>query len=1041
MNRKSYLSSGLTGLCFLVMIFCSLYASAQADRTITGKVTDETGAGLAGVSVVLKGASNAGTVTNESGNFSLRVPAGRHTLSVSYTGYTGREIAVDGQTAVNVSLSPDPQAKDLNEVVVVGYGTQRKVDLTGSVGSISRKDIATRPVTSPDQALTGKISGVSITNRSGDPAAPIDVRIRGIGTVGTNQPLFVIDGVPIVQTSNVTVNTASYSESNPLAAMNPNDIETIDVLKDASASAIYGARAANGVIIITTKRGKEGKASVSYDGYQGWQAIAKSQYFDVLNVQQYIALQSELGRDFSEFSSKPNFDWQDAVFKTAHVSNHNISVSGGSKNATFNVGAGYHDQDGVELAQSFKRISLKANSDFKVGKYLRFGESVLISSTERGLQSEGGNFAAAGAARNAPYYYPYDPNDPLGLNPSTAETRGSNASANNYMWQLDKRYNEVRVVLRKILANAYGEIEPIPGLKYRLAVGVDYNVGDGFFFQQATTQDYGGGIRNSLLTSERPLETTTNMTHTLTYTKEFGKHSLTALIGEEETNFSFTKVRLQGANLFNTAIRFPTVATTIAATNEGDHWALRGYLGRLFYNFDNRYLVTFNVRRDESSRFAKEHRSGTFPSVSAGWKLSEEKFFAKTDSKLFDDVKIRASWGQAGNQFTGTNFAYLPSLQSSIFYAIGGGQNVVRGPAPVIFANENLQWETSTQFDVGADITMLGQKVDITVDYYNKVTNDVLLSLPIPYVSGYFLPADANIGQIKNSGIELAATYRNKVGKLSYSIGGNFTTVKNKVTSLGSIKEIVSGAGGSLTHRTTAGDELGYFYGYKTDGIYQNAGDVAKALPDAFSIGAQPGDIRFVDVNGDGRVDAGDRTRIGKAMPGYYYGINLSGNYGAFDIMLFFQGRGDIQVYNAVRANMEAMKEGNNARVSVLDRWTGEGTSNTMPRATASDPNSNTRYSDRWIEDGSYMRFKNLQLGFVFPAQKLRSLTGEFITGARFYVGVQNLFTFTGYDGYDPEVTRGSSFQKGEFPLANSVDDGASPQPRIFQLGWQVTFN
>ncbi|MEP7258704.1 MAG: TonB-dependent receptor, partial [Flavitalea sp.] len=944
------------------MILLSLHANAQTDRKITGKVTDETGTGLSGVSVLLKGANNKGTVTDESGAFSLSAPQGKATLRFSYTGYITKDVPADNGDAISLSLVPDPQAKDLNEVVVVGYGTQRKVDLTGAVGSITRKDIATRPVTSPDQAMAGKISGVSISNRSGDPAAPIDVRIRGVGTVGNNQPLWVIDGVAIVQTTNVTVNTASYAESNPLAGMNPNDIESIDVLKDASASAIYGARAANGVIIITTKRGKEGKATASYDGYQGFQSISKSKKFDVLNVPQYIALQSELGRDFSAFSSKPFFDWQDAIFKTAHVSNHNISVSGGSKNATFNVGAGYHEQDGVEIAQAFKRISLKANSDFKVGKSLKFGESILISSTERGIQSEGANFAAAGASRNAPYYSPYDATDPFGLNASTAATRGSGATANNYIWATDSRFNEVKVVARKILASAYGEFEPIAGLKYRLAVGVDYNVGDGYFFQEATTKDYGGGIRNSLLTSERPLETTANMTHTLTYQKDYKKHSLTALVGEEETNFSFTKVRLQGGNLFNTAIRFPTVATTVAATNEGDHWALRSYLGRVFYNFDNRYLLTATVRRDESSRFSKENRSGTFPSISAGWKLSEEKFFSKANSKLFDDVKIRASWGQSGNQFTGNNFAYLPSLQTNIFYVVGAGQTVVRGPSPVIFANENLKWETSTQVDIGADITMLSSKLDITFDYYNKVSNDVLLSLPIPYVSGYFLPADANIGQIKNSGIELAATYRNKIGNFRYSVGGNITTVHNIVSSLGSIKEITSGAGGSITHRTTLGEELGYFYGYKTDGIYQNAAEIAKALPDAASTGPVPGDIRFVDVNGDGKVDAGDRTKIGKAMPGYFYGFTLTGNYKGFDMSAFFQGRGGIEVYNAVRAGMEDMKDGNNQRVSVLNRWTGDGTSNSMPRATASDPNNNNRYSDRWIENGSFMRFKNFDL-------------------------------------------------------------------------------
>jgi hypothetical protein len=336
---------------------------------------------------------------------------------------------------------------------------------------------------------------------------------------------------------------------------------------------------------------------------------------------------------------------------------------------------------------------------------------------------------------------------------------------------------------------------------------------------------------------------------------------------------------------------------------------------------------------------------------------------------------------------------------------------------------------------------MLNRKLDITFDYYKKTTNDVLLSLPIPYTSGYFLPADANIGQIKNSGIELSATFRDRRGEFGYSISGNITTVKNQVESLGSIKEIISGTGGNQTHRTTAGEDLAYFYGYKTDGIYQNADEVANALPDAFSSARQPGDIRFADVNGDKRVDANDRTRIGKTTPGYFYGLSANATFMGFDLGIFLQGVGDMQVYNSVRADMENLRSGNNQFTTVLNRWSGEGTSNTIPRATATDPNSNNRYSDRWIENGAYLRVKNLQVGYTLPGQKLRAVTGDFINSARFYIGVQNLFTFTDYSGYDPEVTRGASYQKGEFPLANGVDAGGSPQPRILQLGWQISFN
>lgn len=1010
----------------------------QTQKGVTGKVIDENGVGLAGVSITIKGTSK-GTITDSSGFYSINLADKNSVLLFSFLNYSKKEIKAGSALTLNVQLAIDPKSKDLGEVVVVGYGTQRKVDLTGAVGSVTRKDIINKPFTSPDQILGGRISGVNIANRSGDPGAPIDVRIRGVGTVGNNQPLWVIDGVPIVLTSNITVNTGSFTESNPLAAINPSDIESIDVLKDASAAAIYGARAANGVIIVTTKRGKEGRTSLTYDGYQGVQNVPKSKRIDVLNVPQFIALQNELGRDLSSFNGQPFVDWQDAIFiKNAAVSNNNLSVSGGSKNINFNVGGGLMNYQGVERGQSFRRLSFKANSDFKVGKSLKFGESILISSTDRGVQSEGGNFGAFNSSLNAPYYKIYDANDPTGYNPSNNVTTGEGANGSNLVWATDARYNDTRVLTRKMLGSVYAELEIIKDLKYKITLGADYNVGDGSFFQEATDINYGGGTRSSLLVQERPIELTTTMAHTLSYHKEFGKHDLTVLAGEEETNFRYDKLRLQGGSLFNTDIRFASVATTVAGANEADQWAIRGFLGRVNYVLNNKYLFTFNVRRDASSRFSKDNRTGIFPSFSAGWRVSDEAFLK--DSKTISDLKLRASWGQSGNQFTGQNFSYIPSLATSIFYVVGSGQTVVRGPAPIIFANQNLKWETSTQLDFGADLALLNKKLDVTIDYYKKTTNDVLLSLPIPYVSGYFLPADANIGEIQNSGIELSLNYRDQIGNFRYSLGGNFTTVSNKVVSLGGIPDIITGTGGGQTHRTTVGEPLGYFYGFKTDGIYQNAAEVAKALPDAYSAGPQPGDIRFVDVNGDGKIDAADRTKIGSSIPGYYYGFNLTGAYKGFDVSVFFQGVGNIQIYNQARSSLESMNGGNNQSASVLKRWSGEGSSNDMPRATLSDPNSNNRYSTRWIENGSYLRIKNFQVGYTLPSSSLHRITKSFISASRFYIGIANLATFTKYKGYDPEVTRGASFQKGEFPLANGQDAGGSPQPTVAQFGWNITF-
>jgi TonB-linked SusC/RagA family outer membrane protein len=1017
------------------LLLTGTFVAYAQERSITGKVTDaENGDPLPGANILLKG-STKGTTTGANGDFQITAPDGSAVLVISLIGYQSQEIPVGNRTSLSVALAADIKA--LEEVVVVGYGTQKKADLTGAISGIRGEDIGitTKPVTSPDQILAGRVTGVNISNRSGDPGAPINVRIRGIGTTGVNQPLWVIDGVPIVQTTNQTVNTNSSTESNPLSGINPSDIESVDVLKDASAAAIYGARAANGVIIVTTKRGKDGKATFTYDGYMG--AAYTPKRIDVLSVDQYIDIQEQLGRDLSQFRGQPFVDWQDAVFRAGAIKNHNFSVSGGTANANYFIGAGYFDQDGIEPAQGFKRYSIKANSDIKAGKRFKFGESLLLSSTDRLNQGEDAIFGGFTSALNAPYYKIYDPNGPLGYNPENNITRGEGATGSNIIMRTDPRVTETRILTRKVLANLYGEVEIFNGLKYRISAGIDYTVGSGDFFQEEFPFD-GISPRNSLLTQERPIELTTNLTHTLTYSRTFGNHDLTLLVGEEETNFRFDKVRLQGNNLFNSQIRFASTGAAVSAANEADHWALRGFLGRINYSYKQKYLLTVNVRNDNTSRFSKNNRSQTFPSVSAGWRLSQEAFFPKND--IVDDIKLRGSWGQSGNQFTGANFAFLSALQTTIFYPIGTGQVITRGPAPITFANENLRWETSNQLDIGTDISLMRGKIEFTFDYYRKITKDVLIGLPIPYTSGYFLPADANIGKILNSGVEFSLNYRNSIGKFTYSAGGNITTVHNEVVDLGTAPPIITGVGGASTHRTIVGEPLGHLYGYKTDGIYQTQEEVDAALPDAFSASRAPGDIRFVDVNGDGKIDAQDRTNIGNPNPKYFYGINLSAAYAGFDLSILLQGVGGIQVYNNARSQLEGMNSGNNFSTRILDRWSGPGTSTTMPRAVANDPNGNNRYSDRWIEDADFMRIRNIQLGYAIPAKNLENWTDGFVARFRVYVGVQNLYTFTKYLGFDPEVTRGRSYQKGDLSLANGQDDGSSPQPRILQFGLQAAF-
>ncbi|MFS4466598.1 SusC/RagA family TonB-linked outer membrane protein [Maribacter sp. 2210JD10-5] len=1017
---------------FVLFSFLATH-SVFSQTSVSGTISDELGP-LAGASVVVKG-TTTGTVTDFDGNYVIEVPDGSNTLVFSYVGYATQEIAVDGQSTINVTMQEDAQA--LSEVVVVGYGTQRKADLTGAVGSIDAVEIVKQPIVSPDQVLAGTISGVNITNRSGDPGAPISVNIRGVGTLSADaNPLYVIDGVPLVGTNNITVNTSSTTDSNPLASINPSDIQSIDVLKDAASAAIYGARGANGVIIITTKKGSSGDPKVTYDGYAS--VASARETLDVLNVEQFIAVQNELGRDFSQFSGSPNVDWQDAIFQQGFVQNHNVGVSGGGENGTYYISGSILDNEGIQRAQSFKRYSLRANSEFRIGKYLKFGESLQISQSDRLTQSEGALNAGFNAALNAPYF-PVFGDGPLGYSLANPSTLGG-ATGSNFALLTDERINSTTIQNRKVLGHFFAELEIIENLKLRPSLGIDYNVGSGDFFQAATTLD-GNSDRQSLLVQSRPIELTLTSGATLSYDKTFGDHNFGALLGFEQTKFRFNKVRLQGRNLFND--NFAASGTAVAGANEADLFTLQGIIGRLTYNYKGKYLATVNVRRDATSKFAEDRRDGVFPSISVGWRISQEDFF---NVEAFDDLKLRIGYGELGNQNLGdgtaNTFPFLTTLNNNIFYVLGDDQGTVVGPAPTTFANANIGWETAKQIDIGLDFSLWKGKVTGVIDYFKKTNENALVRLPLVFSSGFFLRARTNVGEITNSGVELALNYKNKIGEdFEYGIGANLTTIKNTVQSLGPVDGIIDGIGGAQSHRTIVGQSLGHFFGYKTDGLYQNAAEVAAAIPDANGT-PSPGDIRFVDVNNDGVVDFRDRTNLGSPFPGYFYGINLQAKYKGFDFSMLFRGVGDRQIFNSSRITLEGLTGTNNFSTQVLNRWSGEGSTNSSsnPRLAAGDPNGNNRISDRFIEDADYLRIQNVQLGYTLPQEKLRTWTNDFVSNMRFYISAQNLATFTGYTGFDPEVGRAQSFQRGNNPLATGQDDGQAPLPRIIQLGWSVSF-
>ncbi|WP_273277780.1 SusC/RagA family TonB-linked outer membrane protein [Maribacter polysiphoniae] len=1030
--KKEYLITSLFALFF------SLAGFAQ-EKTITGMVTSE-GVPLPGVNVLVKGTNN-GVSSTFDGDYSITVDKSDAILVFSYLGFETQEIPVKGRTTIDVAMQES--AESLDEVVVVGFGTQKRKDLTGAVETITSDDITKTPNTSLDQALGGQVAGVYIANRGGDAAAPINVRIRGVGTTGNNQPLFVVDGIPLVQTSNQTVNTGSNTESNPLATLNPNDIESINVLKDASAAAIYGARAANGVVIITTKRGKSGKAKITYDIYTTTATNRKR--FDVLNTEQYIAYQAGLGEghDFSQFSGSDTYDWQDAIYRTGNTINHNLGVSGGTDNANYSISAGYIEQSGIQLSQNFERYSFSANSDIKVGEHFKFGESFTFGSTDRLVQSEPGAAASFLSATNVPFFSIYNEDGSYtSANYDTVGDASWNTGDRQIVGLNDLENNETRVKTNRILGSIYGQVEFVKGLKYKFTAGLDYQVGEGQWYQ--AKYDFGDGEGNTtgtdLLVKERPIEKTVNVSNILTYDTSFGKNTLSLLLGHEETRFQFTKLRGQATDLLNSTVKLVNTGANSAANEEADEWAIRGYLGRINYNYDGKYLATFNLRRDETSRFSSDNRADYFPSFALGWRLSQEKFLENVDN--LNNLKLRASWGQAGNQFTGANNAYISQLGLTSAYVLGGDQTVIIAPASVVLANPDLKWEKSNQTNIGADVTMFDNKLNFSVDYFMKDTKDILVGVPFPAVTGFALPTDVNLGEIKNSGLEFSVNYNNSLSDdFSYGISANFSTLKNEVADLGGF-ELLSGVFGSQISRTIEGESMAHFYGYKTDGLYQTDAEAAAALPDEDSFdGASAGDIRFVDVNGDGEITPDDKTNIGSPIPSYYYGLNLSANYKNFDFSIFFQGVGGNKIYNEARRELEGMEGYSNQSTAILKRWTGEGTSNSIPRLDAEGSNNNTRFSDRWVESGAYTRLKNIQIGYNFDAETLKNIFNGFVSNIRLYAGAQNLAVFTKYSGLDPEVTRAFSFQKGENNLSTGVDDGyASPQPVSIQFGARISF-
>ena len=1045
------------GLLFLV--YGQVYAQS---RTVSGKVTDmESDEALPGVNVLVKG-SSTGTITDVDGNYSLEVPSANSVLVFSSIGYEQAEVTVGSQSTIDMNLSPS--LEQLSEVVVIGYGEKSRKLLTESIGTLDGEEIQKVPVASADQALQGRISGVQITNTSGTPGAGVAVRIRGIGTVGNTQPLFVIDGVPVGRNSGTS--------SNPLSTINPNDIESISVLKDASAAAVYGVRAANGVVLITTKRGEQGKPTINLDAYYGIQRLPD--LYDMNNTAASIALIEDAQNNYNAQNNltpdddsylflhpdlEPgsryrdiNSPWiQDVINENAPIQNYNLSVSGANDDLNYYVSAGYFAQESVIDKWDLDRFSFRANGDYKVNDRIKFGQTFTVSHQQvfRGVNGGGDGFLLANAARMPSFYEIYDTDNSVPGNrygfEGNLDVAGGTIGNQNGINQVRDAYDRNT----RLLGGIYAEIMLFEGLTFKSRASLDMNLTRNDRWNPGHTGEELGLNRSAQERNDSRGESVSQIfTNTLNYDNTFGDHTISALAGIEYQKFTNTTLSGRAENFLSADPDFYRIVgngqDNIDMGGGAGESAFVGYLGRLSYDFQNKYLLTATVRRDGTSRFSPvdDRRWGTFPSFSAAWRLGEEDFFVVP---FISDFKIRGSWGQLGNDQT-TAFPHVFRVSVTPDYGLNGS-NTVQAPAPINFVNRNVVWETVETLDAGIDVSFFNDKLSLLATYYQRTTKDFLINLPIPRITG-FTSTPANVGEVRNTGIELELGYNTLFDNgLSLAINANLTTIDNELVSL---TEDINEFTTSGQYRTAVGFPIGYFYGYQTDGLYQTDDEVAQALEEANSPqGPRAGDIRFVDTNGpagedapegqqfsgepDGVIDFNDRTYLGKTIPDFFYGLNVNLGYKNFDLSVLFQGVEGVQLYNAFRAGAENLGNGIRAQsTTTQNRWTGPGTSTDMPRAIATDPHSNNRFSDRWVEDGDFLRLRNLQLGYSLPETLLEQMN------LRVYFTATNLLTFTQYSGPDPEVfnareSNGSQLQAG-------TDFGNIPQVRMLQFGVQANF-
>lgn len=991
-----------------------LHAQQQA-KTVTGTVTDVSGEPIIGANIRIKG-TTTGTITDIDGNFSIEAEP-QSVIEVSYIGYLTQETVINNQKSIRFLLKED--TKTLDKVVVIGYGVQKKADLTGSVANINTEKLNTQSNANIGQALQGKIAGVDIVSQGGAPGSGTRIMVRGIGTLNNASPLYIVDGMYM----------------NSIDHINPNDIASIDVLKDASSAAIYGSRAANGVIIVTTKEGSntEGKPIIDLSVNLGISTASK--FLDMLDAKGWaevttIARQA-IGKPAldmaTDLANKPDNDWQDIMFRPALMQNYNLSVKGGGKYSTYYTGLGYFNQDGIVKGTNYQRYNIQSKNDYKRGIFSAGTNLIISFSHDKPLHQELRGGMIGTILQSVPTLEKYDDTREGGY----GGTYGDVVNIPHPLAIIDDnimdRYNENV----KIFANLYAQIELFKGLKYKLNLTPDFS----FERYKNYLNKYDFGLAtNSItqLTERQRRRRNILVENLLTFDRTFGEHKISALAGYTYQDSRFRHIQAYGEGLPQGLEEID--AATTNRSNEGNSWrsVLTSILGRVFYSYQNKYLFTATIRRDGSSKFGKNNRYGYFPSFSLGWNVTEEKFMENVH--WLDQLKLRGGYGVLGNQEI-DNYQYSSTITTGINYPDGNG-GLLQGAFPKNFANPDIKWEETAMTNVGIDFMAFNNRLSLTADYYVKNTKDILLTVPIPISSGGANDPIRNAGKIRNNGFEFNLGWMDQPNPdISYGINliGSFN--KNKVIAMGSESGSIKGGSTNqniTTSETKAGYPIGGYWLISTAGYFNSQEEVDAYAKDGKKIqpAAEPGDIKFVDANNDGVINDDDRVFQGSPFPDFTFALNGNMRYKNFDLSIGLQGVLGNKIYNATRQTLEDVTKGSNFLASCLDYWTPENKNASHPRLTWDDPNRNTRAeSDRYLENGSYLRLRSVQLGYTFPQTWFKGA----IQHARVYINAENLFTITSYSGYSPDVNADNANYQG-------FDNFIYPTNRTFMLGLNVTF-